>query len=117
MKVLIACTTLAKNAYFGLSSSIFIPTTAEAGIFPLLGLQGGGEVAERLELRVNLDSLLIINFLAADLSYTDVSEGEAPLRYYLGGGPDLVAAIVPLCGEAWRLGFMPLQALNICLAH
>lgn len=63
------------------------------GAVPLLGLQLGGPVTERLELRGTLDTLLIASNIGADLLYPfAVSED---VRGYIGGGADFIYLVIP----------------------
>lgn len=77
----------AQESYFGVGPTV--GTTFNAGeTFPVLGLHAGRPILDNLELRVQLDTLVFVSVLAADLLYSfDIDEAT---RVYVGGGPDLL---------------------------
>jgi hypothetical protein len=82
----------AQGSYVGIGGSVI--TASADGIFPLLGLQVGGPVAETLELCGTLDTLLFLSTLGADLLYPfavlPTLEGCA------GGGADFAFLFTPV---------------------
>jgi len=75
------------QSYFGVGASV-------VNLFiPLPSVQVGGPVAERVELRITLDSVLVINDLGLDVLYT-FPIPDAPLKGYVGGGPDVVWVLI-----------------------
>lgn len=76
---------LAQSSYFGLQLSGIL---GAGSVFPFFELQGGGPVAENVELRVSGLPLLLVNFLQIDLFYSySLSD---TLRGYAGGGADVL---------------------------
>lgn len=81
----------AQGSYFGIGASVL--TNFTDGAAPLLSLQVGGPVAETLELRGTVDTLLFLSNLGADLLYTfDVS---TEVEGYVGGGVDFAYIFIP----------------------
>lgn len=70
-------------------------------IFPVLSGQLGGPVAENLEAKVTLETILIGTLLSVDLLYTAKLDDEVSL--YLGAGPN-VAVIFAAGGGGLGLG-------------
>jgi hypothetical protein len=81
----------AQGSYVGIGGSVI--TASADGIFPLLGLQVGRPVAETLELRGTLDTLLFLSTLSADLYPFAVSP---TLEGCAGGGADFAFLFTPV---------------------
>lgn len=80
----------AQEAYFGLGAS-YVTSSAYAAV-PLVSLQVGGPTAPefgRLEVRAALDTILLFSNLGIDV-FASVRPADAPLRLYVGGGPDIL---------------------------
>jgi hypothetical protein len=84
--LLTASFTQAQHHYFGIGLDLF--SDFSTGAAPLLSLQYGAEVMEKLELRGSLNRLAVVNLLSADVLYKDQIPDEKSF-YYLGGGLDL----------------------------
>lgn len=81
----------AQGSYAGVGVSLL--TNFSDGAVPLLSLQFGSQVAENLELRGTLDTLLIASNVGADLLYPfSVSED---VQGYAGGGVDFIYLFIP----------------------
>ena len=79
---------LAQSSYFGLQLSGIL----DAGtVFPFFELQGGGPVAENVELRAAGLPLFIVNLFQLDLLYSE--QLDAALRGYAGGGGDVLLIV------------------------
>lgn len=91
MAVLSLSTVQAQERYFGVGASVL--TNFVDGVFPLLSLQLGGSVADKLELRGTLETLLLISNAGVDLLYTFPVAEE--VRGYAGGGADLFFIVLP----------------------
>lgn len=76
---------LAQGGFVGGGVSVYI-------FVPLVSVQAGLEVADRVRLRGNLDSLLIANVLTVDALYTflEASPAEGSPAVYAGGGAEMV---------------------------
>lgn len=74
------------GTYGGVGADLFI-----GGGFavPLPSFQLGTEIAPHFELRGSLVTIFLISILGVDALYT-YSTPDSALRYYVGGGPDLV---------------------------
>ncbi|CAA9583911.1 MAG: hypothetical protein AVDCRST_MAG86-3491 [uncultured Truepera sp.] len=91
----------AQESYFGVGASVL--TNFTDGAAPLLNLQFGGPVADTLELRGTVDTLLFLSNLGADLLYAfDVSP---EVEGYAGGGVDFAYIFIPglAAGSAFAL--------------
>ena len=86
LSLLFGCGALAQKAFVG--AGLAYPYIAGDGL-PLLSLQAGAEVAQNIEVRGELDTLLLINLIGADVLYTAPLSGSNA-RWYAGGGPNLV---------------------------
>jgi hypothetical protein len=74
---------MAQNTYVGIGGSLlFMP---DVGAFPLPSIQVGGEIADTVELRATLDSLIFASLIGVDALFTD-SLPDTKARFYLGGG-------------------------------
>jgi hypothetical protein len=74
------------NAYFGVSIDPWIDFST--GVAPLLGIHYGAQVADNLEIRGALSTILVANILYIDVLYRDAIP-DSNSSYYLGGGVDL----------------------------
>lgn len=74
----------AQSSYFGLH--VAYTSIDFFGVqLPLLGLEYGGPVANNLELRGTVDTIVLFSFAQADLLYSVGFSDD--LRGYVGGGP------------------------------
>ena len=81
----------AQESYFGVGGTVV--TNFAGGAAPLLGLQLGGPVADDLELRGTLDTLIFLSNLGLELLYT--FEVSPDVKGYAGGGGDFVYLFLP----------------------
>lgn len=81
----------AQGSYVGIGASVL--TNFSDGAAPLLSLQVAGPVAETLELRGTLDTLLFLSVIGADLLYPFAV--SPTLKGYAGGGADFAYIFLP----------------------
>lgn len=118
--VLIALVTLscvqAQGSYFGLRLA-YTPIDFFGTQLPLFGFQLGVSVADNLELRGTLDTVVLLSFAQVDLLYSVGFSDD--LRGYVGGGPDVTfvdlfrypsAAVHGTAGLEYRTGRVGLFA-------
>jgi hypothetical protein len=74
------------DAYFGVSIDPWIDFSTGTGL--LFGVHYGAEVAEKLEVRGALSTILVANILYVDVLYRDVVS-DSQSSFYLGGGIDI----------------------------
>ncbi len=100
----------AQSSYFGLHVA-YTSIDFFGAQLPLFGLQLGGPVANNLELRGTVDTIVLLSLAQVDLLYSEgFSDG---LRGYIGGGPDVTfvdlfrypsAAVHGTAGLEYRTG-------------
>lgn len=78
----------AQNSYFGLRLA-YTPIDFFGTQLPLFGFQLGAPVADNLELRGTLDTVVLLSFAQVDLLYSVGFSDD--LRGYVGGGPDVLS--------------------------
>ena len=88
--VLVFSSGYAQRTYVGVGGSYVVSSAYPST--PLVSLQIGGPTAPEfggLEARAALDTILIFSNLSLDV-FAPVSPLDAPVRLYLGGGPDIM---------------------------
>lgn len=86
-----------QNTYVGVGVSL--PIVFGVGAFPLPGFQVGGQVADHVEIRGTLDTLIVANLVAVDVFYT-APIADANARWYGGGGAGVLGVFIADIGGA-----------------
>jgi hypothetical protein len=89
----------AQKMYVG--AGLSLPIIFNAGVIALPGFQVGGEIAEHVELRGVLETVIVANLIGLDVLYTDVIP-DTNARWYAGGG---VSTLIVAVEQAGGIGF------------
>ena len=89
----------AQKTYVGLGLSL--PIVFDVGVVALPGFQVGGEIAEHVELRGTLDTVIVANIIGLDVLYTD-GIPDTNARWYAGGG---MSTLIVAFAQAGGIGF------------